>query len=87
MRSNSRNYQPEPDPWRRGVILAGDGVAAFGFVRNSVAELADSAATLPAFALAPLAGVTRNGNPAPAFSSADFNGRMSLLNVWASWRP
>jgi hypothetical protein len=69
------------------VILAGDGVAAFGFVRNSVAELADWAATLPAFALAPIPGATRNGNPALVFTGADFNGRMSLLNVWASWRP
>jgi len=96
MQSNSRNYLPEPEPARRGVILAalataavlgGGGVAAFGFVRKSVAEMADSAATLPPFALAPLAGVTRNSKPAPAFASADFNGRMSLLNAWASWCP
>jgi cytochrome c biogenesis protein CcmG/thiol:disulfide interchange protein DsbE len=30
-------------------------------------------------------GLLRDGNPVPGFSSTDFKGAVSLVNVWASW--
>ena len=39
----------------------------------------------PAFRLAPLEGLTADGKPVPGFSSEDLKGRVTVVNVWASW--
>lgn len=39
----------------------------------------------PATDLPPVAGLTRDGKPVPGLRSADFAGRVTLVNVWASW--
>ena len=35
--------------------------------------------------LPPLAGLERDGKSVPGLDSADFNGQVTVLNVWASW--
>ena len=39
----------------------------------------------PVTELPPVTGLARDGKPVPGLSSADFKGRVTLLNVWASW--
>jgi cytochrome c biogenesis protein CcmG, thiol:disulfide interchange protein DsbE len=39
----------------------------------------------PAMDLPAVAGLVRDGQPVPGLSSKDFSGRVTLLNVWASW--
>ena len=38
---------------------------------------------VPATDLPPLDGLTRDGKPVPGLASADFNGAVTLVNVWA----
>jgi cytochrome c biogenesis protein CcmG, thiol:disulfide interchange protein DsbE len=40
---------------------------------------------VPAFALEPLPGLTEGGQPVPGLSDADLKGRVTVVNVWASW--
>ncbi len=40
---------------------------------------------VPAFSLAPLEGLTAGGKPVPGFSHEDLKGRVTVVNVWASW--
>jgi cytochrome c biogenesis protein CcmG/thiol:disulfide interchange protein DsbE len=40
---------------------------------------------VPATDLPPVAGMEREGKPVPGLTSGDFNGAVSVLNVWASW--
>jgi cytochrome c biogenesis protein CcmG/thiol:disulfide interchange protein DsbE len=40
---------------------------------------------VPAFALAPLPGLAREGQPVPGLASPDLKGRVTLVNIWASW--
>jgi cytochrome c biogenesis protein CcmG/thiol:disulfide interchange protein DsbE len=40
---------------------------------------------VPAFALAPLEGLHADGKPVPGLSSEDLKGRVTVVNVWASW--
>ena len=35
--------------------------------------------------LPPLAGLERDGKPVPGLDGADFEGQVTVLNVWASW--
>ncbi|PWV98294.1 cytochrome c biogenesis protein CcmG/thiol:disulfide interchange protein DsbE [Hoeflea marina] len=39
----------------------------------------------PSLALAPLEGLNRDGVPVPALTDAAVAGRLTLVNVWASW--
>jgi cytochrome c biogenesis protein CcmG/thiol:disulfide interchange protein DsbE len=39
----------------------------------------------PAFALAPLEGLQANGRPVPGLSGSDLAGKVTVVNVWASW--
>ncbi|MCB1471986.1 MAG: DsbE family thiol:disulfide interchange protein [Rhodobiaceae bacterium] len=39
----------------------------------------------PAFSLAALDGLTNGSGPVPGFSRADLDGKVSVVNVWASW--
>jgi cytochrome c biogenesis protein CcmG, thiol:disulfide interchange protein DsbE len=39
----------------------------------------------PMTVLPPVAGLERNGKPMPGLDPAEFQGRVSLVNVWASW--
>jgi cytochrome c biogenesis protein CcmG/thiol:disulfide interchange protein DsbE len=39
----------------------------------------------PATALPPLPELAASGQPVPGFDGATLNGRVSLVNVWASW--
>jgi cytochrome c biogenesis protein CcmG/thiol:disulfide interchange protein DsbE len=40
---------------------------------------------VPVFSLAPLEGLTADGKPVPGFSNEDLKGRVTVVNVWASW--
>jgi cytochrome c biogenesis protein CcmG/thiol:disulfide interchange protein DsbE len=41
---------------------------------------------VPSFALEPLPGVTRDGQPLPGLATGDLKaGRVTVVNVWASW--
>ena len=40
---------------------------------------------VPTFSLAPLEGLMANGQPVPGFSNEDLKGRVTVVNVWASW--
>jgi cytochrome c biogenesis protein CcmG, thiol:disulfide interchange protein DsbE len=40
---------------------------------------------VPLTSLPPLNGLTRDGQPVPGISNADFTGAVTLVNVWASW--
>ncbi len=40
---------------------------------------------VPTFSLAPLEGLVANGQPVPGFSTEDLKGRVTLVNIWASW--
>ena len=40
---------------------------------------------VPAFSLAPLEGLLADGKPVPGFSNEDLKGRVTVVNVWASW--
>jgi cytochrome c biogenesis protein CcmG, thiol:disulfide interchange protein DsbE len=39
----------------------------------------------PEFDLPPLEGLTRQGAPVPGFATADLQGQLTLVNIWASW--
>lgn len=39
----------------------------------------------PALDLAPLEGAMRDGKPLPALTNAAIEGKLTLVNVWASW--
>lgn len=40
---------------------------------------------VPTFEMAPLDGLTRDGAPVPGLSNRDLVGRVTVVNVWASW--
>ena len=39
----------------------------------------------PEFVLPPMEGLGRNGAPVPGLSKADLLGRVTVVNIWASW--
>jgi cytochrome c biogenesis protein CcmG/thiol:disulfide interchange protein DsbE len=40
---------------------------------------------VPQTSLPPIVGLNSNGEPVPGISPADFQGAVTLVNVWASW--
>jgi cytochrome c biogenesis protein CcmG, thiol:disulfide interchange protein DsbE len=40
---------------------------------------------VPNFVLEPLAGLARNGQPLPGLRIEDLRGKLTIVNVWASW--
>lgn len=40
---------------------------------------------VPQIDLPPLAGLERDGTPVPGVAAASFKGKVSVVNVWASW--
>jgi cytochrome c biogenesis protein CcmG/thiol:disulfide interchange protein DsbE len=40
---------------------------------------------VPSFSLPPLEGLQAEGQPVPGLSSEDLKGRITIVNVWASW--
>ena len=40
---------------------------------------------VPQASLPPVAGLERNGDPVPGIDPAQFNGAVTVVNVWASW--
>jgi len=40
---------------------------------------------VPTFSLAPLEGLAAEGRPVPGLSTEDLKGRVTVVNVWASW--
>ncbi|MQT12505.1 DsbE family thiol:disulfide interchange protein [Rhizobiales bacterium Sp-1] len=89
---------PTPEPPRRRFRLAVliplvvfAGLAALFFTRlddgadPSTIPSALIGQPAPTTDLPPLAGLTRDGQPVPGLDASDFKGRVTLVNVWASW--
>ncbi|CAN7659517.1 DsbE family thiol:disulfide interchange protein [Rhizobium sp. LjRoot254] len=52
---------------------------------NSVIPSALIGKPAPVLALSPLEGAIRGGQPVPALDTAAVRGKLTLVNVWASW--
>jgi hypothetical protein len=81
--------------WRRRLIVLAPlaaflGLSALFMVRLNSGDPARIPSALighpaPLTALPPLPGLTRDGEPVPGIKTAMFGGKMSFVNVWASW--
>jgi cytochrome c biogenesis protein CcmG, thiol:disulfide interchange protein DsbE len=81
--------------WRRRMIvliplLVFLGLAALFVLRLGAGDPSRIPSALighpaPRTDLPPLAGLERDGKSVPGLDSADFNGQVTVLNVWASW--
>jgi cytochrome c biogenesis protein CcmG, thiol:disulfide interchange protein DsbE len=65
-------------------------LAALFFVRLGAGDISRIPSALighpaPATDLPPVEGLQRNGKPVPGIAAADFQGAVTLVNVWASW--
>jgi cytochrome c biogenesis protein CcmG/thiol:disulfide interchange protein DsbE len=87
-----------PAPRRRGVLtfapLAVFVVLAGVFLVQLIRGGSDGTVpsvligrAAPEMTLPPLDGLTRDGQPVPGFTTADLQGRVTLVNVWGSWCP
>lgn len=92
---------PETTPAGRGgplrILLALMPLAIFGALAyifwaqlqsgrdTSVIPSALIGTKAPTLALEPLSGATRDGKPMPALTDAAIAGKLTLVNVWASW--
>ena len=79
---------------RRLVVLvplvAFIGLAALFFIRLGAGDPSQLPSALigrpaPPVDLPPVEGLARDGAPVPGLASADFAGKVTLVNVWASW--
>jgi cytochrome c biogenesis protein CcmG, thiol:disulfide interchange protein DsbE len=66
------------------------GLAALFFMRLGAGDSSRIPSALigkpaPQTTLPPLPGLVRNGEQVPGLSNAAFEGRVTLVNVWASW--
>lgn len=88
---------PTPPKKSRRVLIAFLPLIVFGalvavFITqlmsgkdNSVIPSALIGKPAPTLALAPLEGAIRAGQPVPALDTAEVKGKLTLINVWASW--
>lgn len=71
------------------AVFAGlTGLFFFGLQTGDPSRLPSALIGKPApeFSLPPLEGLNTNGQPVPGFSRADLTkGKVSIVNVWASW--
>jgi len=67
------------------VVLAGLFLVRLGGGDPSRLPSALINKPVPTFALPPLEGLTANGQPVPGLSNEDLKGRVTVVNVWASW--
>lgn len=67
------------------VVLAGLFLVRLGGDDPSRVPSALIDKPVPTFALPPLEGLTANGRPVPGLSNEDLKGRVTVVNVWASW--
>ena len=87
--------QQNPAPARRRLIvllpLVGFlALAALFFFRLGAGDISHIPSALigkpvPATDFPPVPGLERDGAQLPGLSRTDFNGRVTLVNVWASW--
>jgi cytochrome c biogenesis protein CcmG, thiol:disulfide interchange protein DsbE len=66
------------------------GLAALFFVRLGAGDVSRIPSALighdaPGTNLPPVAGLERDGKPVPGLAAIDFQGAITVLNVWASW--
>jgi len=66
------------------------GLAALFLVRLSAGDVSRIPSALigktaPATDLPPIPGLERAGQPVPGITNATFDGKVTLVNVWASW--
>jgi cytochrome c biogenesis protein CcmG/thiol:disulfide interchange protein DsbE len=67
------------------VVLAGLFLVRLGGDDPSKLPSALINKPAPAFTLPPLEGLVANGQPVPGLSSEDLKGKVTVVNVWASW--
>jgi cytochrome c biogenesis protein CcmG, thiol:disulfide interchange protein DsbE len=71
-------------------LVAFLGLAVLFFIRLGAGDASRLPSALighpaPKTELPPLAGLERDGKAIPGLSNADFEGQVTLVNVWASW--
>jgi len=71
-------------------LLALIGLAVLFWIRLGAGDPSQLPSALigrpvPATSLPPVAGLIHNGEPVPGLNAEDFAGRVTLVNVWASW--
>ena len=91
MRGPATDALPRPRRWLLALPLIGFGVLAALFLLRlyggdpSRIPSALIGRPAPQTALPPLEGLRHDGAPVPGLDPAVFKGRVSLVNVWASW--
>ncbi len=79
---------------RRGILVLLPlvvflGLAALFYVglrgNPSILPSALIGKPMPKTELPPIEGLTRNGQPVPGLTDATFKGKVTVVNVWASW--
>jgi cytochrome c biogenesis protein CcmG, thiol:disulfide interchange protein DsbE len=91
----SEQVTPETPPTRRGFLMllpliVFAGLAALFWLRLGDGDPSKIPSALighaaPQTALPPLAGLTIDGTQVPGLDPAIFKGKVSVVNVWASW--
>jgi cytochrome c biogenesis protein CcmG/thiol:disulfide interchange protein DsbE len=87
--------QDQPAKGRRRLVVLLPlalflALAALFFVRLGAGDVSRIPSALigrpaPSTNLPPVAGLARDGKPVPGLDAADFNGAVTVLNIWASW--
>jgi cytochrome c biogenesis protein CcmG/thiol:disulfide interchange protein DsbE len=91
----SATTDPNPAVMRRRILVLLPlavflGLAALFFFRLGAGDISRIPSALigkpvPATDFPPVAGLARDGVPLPGLSRDDFQGHVTLVNVWASW--